>query len=225
MKQIILPLVIALLMGLGGASGFSYVSAKKTAAIIAAHQADSVAKHVKDSTEANKKADTEAKATAATEESHIDSSMMTPADSIRLARHQPMTLRDATHGLTNAADPKQVAIAAKADAAAHADPKLDAKATDAKTKLAAPALPKLASTPDSPLPESRLAKIFGAMQSKDAARVLEQMNDRDVRVILGMMSDKQAAAIIGAFTPQHAAAISMNESAKPADKKSPGAKP
>jgi hypothetical protein len=58
------------------------------------------------------------------------------------------------------------------------------------------------------LPERRLGKIFGSMQPKEAARVLEQMDDRDVVVILAMLSDRHAAAVMASLPPQRAAAIS-----------------
>lgn len=53
----------------------------------------------------------------------------------------------------------------------------------------------------------RLAQVFGAMQPKDAARVLEQMDDNDVRAILGSLSSKKQAAILGSFPTQRAALI------------------
>jgi hypothetical protein len=62
-----------------------------------------------------------------------------------------------------------------------------------------------------PVPDSltgvRLAQVFGAMQPKDAARVLEQMDDDDVRAILGSLSSKRQAAILGSFPTQRAALI------------------
>ncbi len=53
----------------------------------------------------------------------------------------------------------------------------------------------------------KLAKVFGAMQARDAARVLEQMEDGDVRTILASLSNKQQAAILGTFPTQRAATI------------------
>lgn len=55
--------------------------------------------------------------------------------------------------------------------------------------------------------DRRLAKIFGAMQPKEAARVLDQMSDGDIRVIVGLLTEKQAAAVLSALSPQHAAAV------------------
>lgn len=53
----------------------------------------------------------------------------------------------------------------------------------------------------------RIAKVFGAMQARDAARVLEQMDDADVRTILASLNNKQQAAILGTFPTQRAATI------------------
>jgi Mg/Co/Ni transporter MgtE len=68
------------------------------------------------------------------------------------------------------------------------------------------AVPVIAPVTDS-LINQRLAKVFAAMQAKDAARVLEQMNDSDVRAILGALSSKQQAAILGSFPTARAASI------------------
>lgn len=53
----------------------------------------------------------------------------------------------------------------------------------------------------------KIAKVFGAMQARDAARVLEQMDDVDVRTILSSLNNKQQAAILGTFPTQRAATI------------------
>src|SRR5206468_3554334 len=98
MKKLIVPLAIAVLAGLGGGSGVSYVSARKAAAIVGAHIADSVKAHVKDST------DKAQKLQAAADSMHADSAHvepLTPADSIRAAQGQPTTLSSATHDVPN----------------------------------------------------------------------------------------------------------------------------
>ena len=55
--------------------------------------------------------------------------------------------------------------------------------------------------------ERRLAKYFGAMPAKDAAKILEQMDDRDVQTILSFVGDRQAGAILGNMPPTRAASI------------------
>ncbi len=249
MKKLLIPAVLAVVLGLGAGSAFSYKNAKEAAKVFAAHVADSVAKHVKDSTTA---ADSVAKDEQARElAAAAEEIPLTPADSIRLAQNQPTTLSAATNGLPNATDPKHEAPASKTSRApaATADHGAPSKPPAAAPKAAAagtrpgtaPAktTPKVATAttpehaaeethaPDNKapaalegaLPERRIAKIFGAMQSKDAAKVLEQMTDSDVRVILGMMGDKQAAAILTALPAARAAAISKGTLAK--DEKKP----
>lgn len=54
----------------------------------------------------------------------------------------------------------------------------------------------------------RLAKIFGAMEPRDAAAVLQNLEDGEVRVILLEMSDRKVAEILGEFEPERAATLS-----------------
>lgn len=55
--------------------------------------------------------------------------------------------------------------------------------------------------------QRRIAKIFGAMDPKEAARVLSHMEDDDVRIILSRLSNRQQAAILALFPAERAAAI------------------
>jgi hypothetical protein len=259
MKKLILPLVIAVFAGLSGGSGFSYMNAKKAAAVVTAHAADSIAKHVHDSTAV---ADSLDKVEHARQlaEAAAAATPLTPADSIRAAQNQPTTLAAATHGVPNAVDPKHPAATpntppkTNSHAAVEPSPSTvspsgstsgsssksvatsEKKPEAVKTTTApAPTTPALRVEPAVPapvenaLPERRISKIFGAMQSKDAAKVLEQMTDSDIRTILGMMGDKQAAAILSAMPATRAAAISKGEMSKNSalkdDKKPTGGRP
>lgn len=236
MKKLLVPAVAAIVAGLAGGSAFSYRGAKEAAKIVAAHVADSLAKIAHDSTAV---ADSLAKEEHTRElAAQAEQLPLTPADSIRLAQEQPTSLAEATHDLPNAVDPKHApapdphkaatpatkAPATKASttaAVSHAPANTPKTIVPTSNKGAAPAAPA-AHAPETPapaalesaLPERRIAKIFGAMASKDAAKVLEQMSDNDVRVILGMMGDKQAAAILTALPAARAAAISKGEVAK-----------
>jgi hypothetical protein len=79
----------------------------------------------------------------------------------------------------------------------------------APTSIDSPAVDATpADTPAAMLAEGRLGKIFGSMQPKEAARVLEQMADADVVTILAMLNDRQAAAVLANLPPQRAAQIS-----------------
>ena len=55
----------------------------------------------------------------------------------------------------------------------------------------------------------RLAKFFGSMQAREAARVLEKMTDPEVETILAQLSDREAASILSNLTPERAAQISQ----------------
>jgi len=237
MKKLLIPAVAAIVLGVVAGTAATYVNAKKEAKVLAALMADSLAKHAADSTA---HADSVAKDEHAREvAAAADSIPLTPADSIRLAQHQPTTLASETHGVPDAADPKHDAKAdahgaktsapaadshgspAKAPANSHAPaaaPKNAAAGAKAGPANGAPAAHppenKEAASGESAQPERRIAKIFGSMQSKDAAKVLAQMSDADVRVILNMMGEKQAAAILTALPANRAAAISKSELAK-----------
>ena len=93
---------------------------------------------------------------------------------------------------------------------AKTDAKMDAKAVPAESAAAPDSAAVAGKQPVgfAVSPERRLAKIFSAMQPKDAARVLEQMSDGDVRTIIAMLGDRQAAAVLANFPPQRAAVIS-----------------
>ena len=227
MKQLIIPIVIGLLAGLGGGTGYSYM---RTAA---KYVADST--HLADSLKANPPADSAAAdgehgAPAAHDSTATDSTghgmdlpgnheaaaPMTPADSIRAldaARHDAAPAADHAAPAKPAAKP-----AAKPEAKAEAKPAAAPPAVNPKANTtAAAATVKDASNSgmQTALPEQRLAKIFSAMAAKDAAKVLEQMTDNDVRSILGMMSDRQAAAILSTFSASRAAAISRGTGKAP----------
>ena len=78
----------------------------------------------------------------------------------------------------------------------------------ASTRIPAPT-PATPARPAAPSPQAvRLGKLFGAMQAKEAARILEQMSERDAQSILALVGDRQAAAILAALPPARAAAVS-----------------
>jgi len=92
-----------------------------------------------------------------------------------------------------------------ANAAAVASTKTTASAASPTT--AAPAA-AVASDSTVQAQERRLAKVFTAMDAKQAAKVLEHMDDHDVQVILGYVGPRQAASIMNALPAQRVAALS-----------------
>lgn len=55
-----------------------------------------------------------------------------------------------------------------------------------------------------------LAGLFGTMQAREAARVLEHMDDFEVQMILGQLGKREAAAILSNLSPERAAVISRS---------------
>ena len=227
MKQLIIPIVIGLLAGIGGGTGYSYMKASSKYVADSTHLADSLKAHPPaDSTQADS-----THGDAAHDRGPVDSASshgmdspgshepevpMTPADSIRMVE-------------ASRRDPKAAAHAPATPSLKTSTPSLtDAKLTDAKPTDANPADAEARAASaaavvkgardaamQTQLPEQRLAKIFSAMAAKDAAKVLDQMTDSDVRTILGMMSDRQAAAVLTSMTATRAAAITKGSSKAP----------
>jgi hypothetical protein len=56
--------------------------------------------------------------------------------------------------------------------------------------------------------ERRLAKVFTAMEPKQAAKVLQHMADADVQIILGYVGPRQAASIMAELPPERVATLS-----------------
>jgi hypothetical protein len=213
MKQLIIPIVIGLLAGLGGGTGYSYMktSAKYTAD--STHLADSLKAHPPtDSTHADS--------------THADSTHG-EASSDDAAAHDSVPTHSATRGMDSPgsheatppmtpADSIRVLDAARRELKAVPETPASGNAVDAHATSAATVVKAARDAAlNTALPEQRLAKIFSAMAAKDAAKVLDQMTDGDVRTILGMMNDRQAAAILTSMTAVRAAAITKGGSKAP----------
>ncbi len=236
MKQLIIPIVIGLLAGLGGGTGYSYMktSAKYTAD--STHLADSLKAHPADSTHADSTHGEASPTDAAAHDSdpadsaghgmdlpgsHEAAAPLTPADSIRVLEAARRELKSMSSKQSPGKAVDTHAAPATSAPDAHATPSLKAQTQsppDEKANAASAAnIGKGARDAAMPsaLPEQRLAKIFSAMAAKDAAKVLDQMTDGDVRAILGMMNDRQAAAILTSMPASRAAAITKGGNKSP----------
>jgi hypothetical protein len=80
-------------------------------------------------------------------------------------------------------------------------PKVDSSAT-VRPPLAPPG------TAAGAIVGGRISKIFTAMSSKDAAKVLDQMDDADIVTILSGINDRKAAEVLGLLPVARAAGIS-----------------
>ena len=235
-KSLVLPAVLALVVGLAGSAGYAVMHARTEHATqlatldeIAKAYADSVAA---DSTHADSLHGDHGDAAHA-DSLHADSLLDTPADSIRALlaareadNHAPAggETRAASHGGGNggashdapattilgagAKDEAKTTATAKATADS-AKPRDDfAAAANAATRA-------IAESANETIPEKRLAKIFSAMSPRDAAKVLEQMSDGDVRTILALMGDRQAAAVLAQLPASRAAVITIGRLPRP----------
>lgn len=213
MKKLLIPVIIAVLAGVGGGSGFSYMRASKAYIADSLQRVDSLKAHppaAHDSSAAADSAHADADAHSADSVSLEEHLPMTPADSIRALSAARQSLRSATAGVPDAKD--HAPAKGTADATHKGDSKSESKSekSDGKNGTAAVAEVVRAARNEAmttTLPEQRLAKIFSAMSAKDAAKVMEQMPDSDVRSILSLMNDRSAAALLAQFSPVRAAAI------------------
>jgi hypothetical protein len=218
MKQLLIPVLIAVLAGVGGGSGFAYMRTSKAFVADSIQRADSIKAHPpKKAAPADAPADAHAETAGPMDAAPVDEPVpMTPADSLRAVE----AARAGAHGAgaRGGGDSISGAKAAHAPEAPKGSP---AGATASATTPAATAdvanLVRAARSEamNTALPEQRLAKIFAAMSAKDAAKVMEQMPDADVRSILALMSDRSAAAVLAQFPAARAATITKGASKAP----------
>jgi len=134
----------------------------------------------------------------------------TETDSTAAKSHEASP-SDTAHKRAAAPNPSSKMIAAvESTAAPTVVPSKASKAAahgEKPTTAAAPAAP---TGPDSVVEasERRLAKVFTAMEAKQAAKVLQHMEDADVQVILGYVGPRQAASIMAELPPERVATLS-----------------
>jgi hypothetical protein len=117
-------------------------------------------------------------------------------------------------GAVVAQTPDTVTVAM--DTAAY-EPALPAHSSEAPMLAGADSVPAAIATaaaasrlgPEERLEPRRLAKLFGAMQAREAARVLERMSDSDIQVVLNQLADRQAAGILSNLSPERAAQLTQ----------------
>ncbi len=182
MKKPVLAFIVMFVVGTAAATGAKVMTTKAGSAV----KADST--HA-DSTGA-------AKDSAKAE--HGDTAVVAsgegvhaPADTMPRAAVPATQQKDST---VHAPDAKSVVAAAKAVGATPEAPKTSAAAKAITDSIVDAS-------------ERRIAKVFTAMDAKQAAKVLEHMTDADVQVILGYVGPKQAAAIMVQLPPERAAKL------------------
>lgn len=120
---------------------------------------------------------------------------------------------DSSHAQATAEVPKTNPVAAigKAPGFAPSSTLVDNGAKP--TAKPSPAKPQPAAAPQpadsaAEVSERRLAKVFTAMEPKQAAKVLQHMQDADVQIILGYVGPRQAASIMAELPPERVATLS-----------------
>jgi hypothetical protein len=207
MLKLVMPFLVGLLAGLGGASAMVITRAKHAAAEQVA-AAPAPGKASRDSAAPKAPADTQH---AAPQDAPHDAPRQTPQPPAPAAAVAAPALPPAP-AITRAAEPD---APAEEPHAAAAVPTAAAKpATRRATRDAGAAIVGKVGGQGSA--EQRLAKVFASMPARDAARILEQMDDRDVRAILGHVADRQVAAIMASFPPARAAALGRAALRQPA---------
>jgi hypothetical protein len=183
MKKPVLAFVITFVVGTAAATGAKVMTTKAGSAVKA------------DSTHAGSIGVNDA-AKDSTKPEHGDTAVVAsgegvhaPADTMPRAAVPATQKKDST---VHAPDAKSVVNAAKA---VGAEPPKTSAAAKAVTDSIVDAS------------ERRIAKVFTAMDAKQAAKVLEHMTDADVQVILGYVGPKQAAAIMVQLPPERAAKL------------------
>ena len=181
MKKPVLAFIVTFVVGTVAATGAKVMTTKAGSAVKADSTHVDSAGAPKDSTKAEHR-DTAVVAPAA--------AVHAPADTMPRAAVPATPKKDST---VHAPDAKSVVAAAKAVGVE--PPKKTSAAAKAMTDSIVDAS------------ERRIAKVFTAMDAKQAAKVLEHMTDADVQVILGYVGPKQAAAIMVQLPPERAAKL------------------
>ena len=181
MKKPVLAFIVTFVVGTAAATGAKVMTTKAGSAVKPDSTRVDSAGAAKDSTKAEH-GDTAGVAPAA--------AVHAPADTMPRAAVPATPKKDST---VHAPDAKSVVAAAKAVGVE--PPKKTSAAAKAMTDSIVDAS------------ERRIAKVFTAMDAKQAAKVLEHMTDADVQVILGYVGPKQAAAIMVQLPPERAAKL------------------
>jgi hypothetical protein len=178
----ILPFVIAIVIGVGAASAASVMKAKSAHPPVVA-----------DSTKRRAVQDSGGLRVIDASGATVAAAPAAAYDSAKKVAGAPGAPTDTTKSAQQKASATPITSTAPASAAAPAGARAPMSAV---TVDAAPASQK------------RISRVFAAMAPRDAAKVLEQMNDADVSIILGNLTEKQTGAIMALLPAPRVAAIS-----------------
>ena len=196
MKRI-LPLIIGLVLGLGGGTGYVMFLGGSESPAEADVLADTAGSE-----------DPAADSTEAPEDGTMAGARVeAPADD----PEEPPSLGSAAGGLVSEGPLADLVAAQAAQQETAADSAEVAADPEPEPRLPVEAALALGAADDEDdEPAQRLAKIFGTMQARDAARVLSLLRHDEIERILRQLDDRSAAKILSSLDAELAAALSSN---------------
>ena len=199
MNRIILVFLGVMAATLAGGAGFGF----RRAQLLTAYSTDSAA--TADSTRADSTHSATADSAGSPAGHGADVTPLAPVDS---ALPRGLGAADDPAGAARAAAAAESAMVTRGAAGLASPASMALPTGDGETAAQTDAAPPVRDSAAAPrVPVQRLAKIFGSMSPRDAAKVLVQLDNRDVQLLIGYLSDRQAAAILGSIPPERAAQI------------------
>lgn len=181
----ILAFLAAFIVATGASTGVKVMTAKPEHGAKADSTKEGVDSTATDSTQKGEKSDKGEKAEGSKDSSHATASAEAPKTGVPASMDKAPGFAASSTLVNNGAKP-------------------NAKSAPAPKVPAAPQ-PVDSATSAS---EQRLAKVFTAMEPKQAAKVLQHMQDADVQIILGYVGPRQAASIMAELPPERVATLS-----------------
>ena len=227
MKKLLLPVLIAVLAGVGGGSGFAYMRASKAFVVDSVQRADSLKAHPPAAHDSSAHGDSASQAEKHDSLPVVEALPLTPADSIRAVDAARASLHEATKGLPNAtpnvtpptvthAEPAhEVAKGATKGEAVKSEP---AKGAPAKTGVTK-AVPGNVAKVETGKPgtstaavanlvrDARNEAINTALPQQRLAKIFAAMSAKDAAKVMDQMSEVDAREILSLMNDRSAAAV------------------
>ena len=192
--------ILGLVLGLGGGAAMAVMKARTSFAEYDARRAKVVADSIELAAHPAAPGDS-AQVAAAGDSAHAADAPA--ADGAGDTPHGPTSPADVPNATSTPAGESRESPPARHRAVATVESHGGTRPTG-RLPLPKPIVPVATASPGA----DKVARIFGAMQPKEAAKVLEQLTDSEVHDILSSLNEKQAAALLQAMPAPRAAAIS-----------------
>ncbi len=228
MKKLLLPVLIAVLAGVGGGSGFAYMRASKAFVADSVQRADSLKAHPPAAYDSSAHGDSASHAERHDSLPVVEPLPPTPADSIRAVEAARASLHEVTKGLPNAtpttaathAEPAHEVAkgAAKGAAKGEAVTSEPAKGVPAKTEVTKAELTK-GTNGETGKPGTSTAAVANrvrdarndalntALPQQRLAKIFAAMSAKDAAKVMDQMSEVDAREILSLMNDRSAAAV------------------